>query len=265
MRMKANTPDVDTIARTLSMVADSLEAAGVSYRLCYGTLLGALRDGDIIPWDDDFDILVSPSDIPAILAMGRLGELRVAPTFHPPNFLAYRDASLVSPFSTCALGLFLGRVKVGDIFWFTLFNDGVLRRWSVRDRVYWCPRSSFPHYFLQEKREVTIRGRVYPGIGHTEAHLAGVYGDDWMVPYVVAKNGGQIRPGTTIYGDRYEPVLKSQIEWCVARGWDQSAYADFPAWPQPVAGAGPPGPTERTVGHIPSLWWRTLDELYAYY
>jgi lipopolysaccharide cholinephosphotransferase len=42
----------------LSVVAEILEQRGVEYFLCAGTALGAVRDGDLIPWDFDVDLLV---------------------------------------------------------------------------------------------------------------------------------------------------------------------------------------------------------------
>eukprot|EP01048_Picozoa_sp_COSAG05_P009881 COSAG05_NODE_838_length_7045_cov_19.123956_1_plen_445_part_00 len=49
---------LNAIKALLASVADVLEAQGLSYFLFGGTLLGAYRHGDIIPWDDDADILV---------------------------------------------------------------------------------------------------------------------------------------------------------------------------------------------------------------
>ena len=38
------------------------ETHGVRYSLGYGTLLGAVRHGGMIPWDDDIDVIVPRSD-----------------------------------------------------------------------------------------------------------------------------------------------------------------------------------------------------------
>jgi lipopolysaccharide cholinephosphotransferase len=39
-------------------VRDILDAHKIPYFICYGTLLGAVRHGGFIPWDDDFDFFL---------------------------------------------------------------------------------------------------------------------------------------------------------------------------------------------------------------
>jgi lipopolysaccharide cholinephosphotransferase len=51
----------------LAVVAEILEHRGVEYLLCAGTALGAVRDGDLIPWDFDVDLLVPLPAYPAAL------------------------------------------------------------------------------------------------------------------------------------------------------------------------------------------------------
>ena len=40
-----------------------LNAAGVSYFLDAGALLGLVRDGDLIPWDRDLDLLIPATEL----------------------------------------------------------------------------------------------------------------------------------------------------------------------------------------------------------
>ncbi|KAJ8879733.1 hypothetical protein PR048_020341 [Dryococelus australis] len=52
------------LRRTARHVFDNLEASGVRYWLEGGSLLGAMRSGDILPWDYDVDVGIYRDDIP---------------------------------------------------------------------------------------------------------------------------------------------------------------------------------------------------------
>src|SRR4029079_13184062 len=54
--------------RLLRAVADHCETHGLRYYLCAGTLLGAVRHGGDIPWDDDIDLMLPRPDFDALCA-----------------------------------------------------------------------------------------------------------------------------------------------------------------------------------------------------
>tara|TARA_R110000764_G_C10838261_1_gene363731 strand:- start:39 stop:638 length:600 start_codon:yes stop_codon:yes gene_type:complete len=65
---KALTVDqVYWIHRTLSMTMSVFESNGLSYWANGGTLLGAIRCGGIVSWDDDVDLAIREEDVPLFL------------------------------------------------------------------------------------------------------------------------------------------------------------------------------------------------------
>lgn len=54
--------------RLLRAVVEHCDAEGLRYYLCAGTLLGAVRHGGFIPWDDDIDLMLPRPDFDKLCA-----------------------------------------------------------------------------------------------------------------------------------------------------------------------------------------------------
>jgi hypothetical protein len=230
-------------------------------------LLGAVRDGDLISWDYDLDLFIKPVDIPNVMALGRRPDADGLDFVRPVKTGAELavGAGRVPTFDPMQVAVIAEGRRLGELFAPSLFCDGVLRMYDFATEVIWTPHLSFPHFFLEKTSTVSIGGDMYPGVGHPEQFLAGVYGADWRTPYRSAYAGGVGRQGATNRGALYEPKLAAEIAWCEAEGWDRSKYVGQPAWPRRLRGAGPLGPTDRTASTSRALWWRDLDEVGGYY
>ena len=262
------TSSADRTFAALAKTHELLEANGIWHAITYGTLLGAVREGDVIAWDHDFDMFIRPADMERIVGLSaeaeRLG-LALHRVYKPGAELAM-GTTRVAWFDAMRVAVFAGGQPAGDLFAPSLFDDGVLRIYDFQTEVLWTPHSSFPHFFLGEPATAQVRDLSLPAVGRAEAFLEGVYGGDWRVPRPASVDGGAApREGTTTHGDRYEPKLAAQIAWCIGEGWDRSPYSGLPSWPRRVRGAGPVGPTARTAATSRALWWIDLDELVAHY
>lgn len=253
------------VRESLELAHDLLDQAGVWHCLTYGSLLGAVRDGDVIAWDTDFDLFIRPVDVPAVLRLSGDGMSFVRVT-KPGSHLAM-GRTTVGWFDPARLAAMADGVKMGDLYYPTLFDDGVMRIYDLGEEVLWTPQSSFCHFFVQETGTASIGGRPYATPRSAERFLESVYGEDWGVPYRCVYQGGEAREGRTNRGDLYRPHLEAERDWCSEQGWDRSAYCGMglPHWPRPVRGAGPRGPTPGTGRTSGGLWWRDLREVAEHY
>jgi hypothetical protein len=255
------------VAASLAVVSDALTRHGIWHTLAYGTLLGAVRERDIISWDHDFDLFVRPRHIPRILALnGALAShgLEIGQLRYPGSVLAMNPGA-VAWFDPMHLQVRLEGEYIGDLFMPSLFADGILRIFDFATDVYWTPHFSIPHFLLAETGTAMIRDRTYPAMAHAEAFLTLMYGASWRVPYRSVVDGGEPAAGLTTHSHRYRPRLRAAIAQAEALGWDRQVYRGLPAWPRRVAGAGPIGPTDRTRFTSGALWWHDLEELVAEY
>jgi hypothetical protein len=149
-----------------------LTANGIVHWLDFGTLLGAVRDGSLIPWDWDADFGILARDAEAVLALR--GEIEAAG--HSVDLgepaairLYYSEANRIS------LDLWMwherGELLVSE-------HENPLILWpGMHDR------SSFPAAFVDELSEVELDGRRLPAPRPAERLLAEHrYGPDWRTP-----------------------------------------------------------------------------------
>jgi hypothetical protein len=259
--------NVDELFAALLHVHTALERHGIWHCLMFGTLLGAMRDGDLIPWDHDLDLLVRPVDVERILSLN--AELAAEGlSFWSGYTMAHRLAlnpGRVPWFDAGYLGIMRETGSVGELYAPVLFSDGVLRLYDLEREVAFWPQSSFPIFVVDELTTAHVRGVPFPVPAYAEQLLEWHYGPDWRTPYRSARDGGMPRDGSTSNGDAASPRLAEAIAWCEAHGWDRSVYLAQPAWPRPLAGAGPTDHSSRAASTSQSAWWQTLNEVAEHY
>lgn len=154
---------LEALRATGLYVLQRLDAAGVRYWLEGGSLLGAVRDGDIIPWDYDIDLGVFAEDV------GKSGELRALAEAPAGSQLQFEEAGSVMPFvwerSRPGEGDFF-RVQYSvvnhmhvDIFVFHETPDGIMTKssWIATHR----QDCEFPAHYLRPLERIPFIG--YPG------------------------------------------------------------------------------------------------------
>jgi len=163
--------------RLLLEIVEVLDEAGIDYMLDAGTLLGIVRDGDLIPWDNDIDITIPHRELPKLL--GVLNRFRVRRRWISKRF--FRQSSpywkqgdyRAIKIRNRRLLLFKGRLHA-DLY----------IKYRVDDAYYWSSAkmicsSDAEHFDGYEQLE--YRGRRLKVPVRYADYLTLVYGD-WRTP-----------------------------------------------------------------------------------
>lgn len=249
----------DRLADALDCLSSFLTSHGIWHTLAFGTLLGAIRANDIIPWDHDLDLLIRPADVPRLLALNPLAQstgLHFTSIGMSASALALNPSGITAATGWRVVATYRG--IAADLYPYSLFSDGVLRWYDVQFETYWNPEVSFPHWFVDELEHAVIRGRSYPAPRAAERWLEGIYGDEWREPFRQGDRAGSER---SEWGYRFGPKVHAETRWCEEQGWNRNAYSGELRWPRRVAAAGPMGYPPEGGDPTRVRWWRSLHEV----
>lgn len=164
----------------LIKVTGIMEKAQIPYVLEAGTLLGIIREGRLLPWDDDVDLTITKqneSKLLAIITKIRLSGYKVSVKKYKKD-LKYFDRGeiriikvkhLTFPFfkTDVTLDIFVKKLIGDEYYWTVGVKKPVLK--------------SVPKRFYEKLTEIEFRNKHYSVPEDYEGYLTEHYGD-WRTP-----------------------------------------------------------------------------------
>lgn len=162
LRIK-NEAELAQQGQALAMARDVLVAQGVTPLLTGGTLLGAKREGDFIPWDWDAELFVKYDEVKS-LGPALIEDFKQAGFTLPDPILSKRGWKLEPTINGFSIEI---------------------RSWYLSGGYYNRNAFRFPSKYVAETETVTLRGESYQAPKDYDGYLTYVYGD-WRTPLKTA-------------------------------------------------------------------------------
>lgn len=142
-------------ARGLKEFADVLDGLGLFWFLACGALLGAYRDGDLVPWDHDVDVELKEEE-----AKSRSQKIHAA----------LKSAGFRTENRTYGIRA----KKYGHKY--------AIRMWQQKGNMRTLGRKQLPDYFFKNLSSIKLRDSKYPCPSNVEKYLEWKYGKGWRTP-----------------------------------------------------------------------------------
>ena len=201
-------PTTEEIFTHLKYIHSILEKNNISHWLMYGTLLGSIRNRDIIPYDYDFDFGIFYEDVDKILSIKQ----------EDPSYeITKTTGTLYSTYSKFKKSYTKWRISlkvnykenpVGDLYIYYLYKDGYYRRYDPNEKILFWPKSIFPKIFLDKFEYSFIRDLKLPVPYKSICLLEYFYGPMWTIPIKASSQNGENHPDYDYYAGYLYSNLK---------------------------------------------------------
>ena len=220
-RKELNPIDVGTTEGILREAKQILDQMGIVFHLISGTLLGAIRENGLIPWDDDVDLS-------SIIGLHGLSEDSIDQTVEQVA-AAFRDKGFFAVVERDDHGVYVATFKSSALLSWSCFR-------IIGDSVFEYPGVRFPLNLFTDLKEIDFVGDKFLVPNPPEEFLRFKYGPEWMTPKKTGyqKDIVQDIPETSVPGHagRLRQFLTTHVLRCHAT---RLRVLDYEG--RPVAGA----------------------------
>jgi hypothetical protein len=157
------------LLKILNFAHSLLTVNHIDHWLNFGTLLGAVREGDLIPWDEDIDVGIWEDDVPRVLKLTKI--------FMSGGFKVKVNRMQESK-RVCSVAIFYSHVNSLHMSFNTFTEQD-----GMACGVEWSGMR-YPVESVKTLGEIELHGRMYPCPQNPEFGLESFYGEDWRTPKI---------------------------------------------------------------------------------
>ena len=173
--------DIQKGEKSILEIKELMDDLDVIFFLRHGTCLGAVRDGQLIPWDDDIDI-------GSIIGMNNLDEKSISKIIDSFKLNGFKTEVSESPF----------HISV------SLSKSGIPIDWTcykiLQGYIYQYPAVKIPVNLYDDLKPISFLGSSFFVPNPPEKYLSLKYGSEWMTPKKTGYENDIIKsiPGSVI-------------------------------------------------------------------
>ena len=173
--------DIQKGEKSILEIKELMDDLDVIFFLRHGTCLGAVRDGQLIPWDDDIDI-------GSIIGMNNLDEKSISKIIDSFKLNGFKTEVSESPF----------HISV------SLSKSGIPIDWTcykiLQGYIYQYPAVKIPVNLYDDLKPISFLGTSFLVPNPPEKYLSLKYGSEWMTPKKTGYENDIIKsiPGSVI-------------------------------------------------------------------
>ena len=194
-------PTQDEIFTHLKFISGYLTQNNIKHWLMYGTLLGAVRQNDIIPYDYDFDLGIMYEDYEKVLLFNEfLNQYNYSLEKTSGVVYCYKNLKQSETRFRVSLKVKFNTNPVADLYIYFKCQDEYLRRYDKEEGILYWPNSVIPFYFIENLNQIRIRDTIFPCPIFPEILVEHWYGQMWNTPIKANSQGGQGHPEYDYYG-----------------------------------------------------------------
>lgn len=204
----------DEIFAHLLFLKKLLEKYKIKYWLMYGSLLGCIRENDIIKHDYDFDVGINYEDTEKVYELNNEKEVV------DNNYSFVKGKGMVISTNNIKISEYLWRVslkfcyknvEVGDLYIYKEYEDGFMRRFDPELNTYYWPNATFPSFLIKSLSEGKLRDHIFSIPNYSIYLIEHWYGPHWKIPIVSSSQNGTNHQDYDYYGNYKYSSLKELI------------------------------------------------------
>lgn len=211
----------DEIYTHMDYVNNILTKYNIKHWLMFGTLLGGIRNHDIIDYDYDFDFGCLIEDKNKIMSLNKIIKKDGYEFYLPIDTQGTVYETLQStkkPLWRVSIKIKYNNIIMGDMYLYREFDDGYMRRFDPSTFTYFTPNCTFPYWFIEKLDKVKIRNKFYPCPRSSHILLEHFYGKTWKTPIKARAQGGEGDKNSDYYGMSNDVKLKFLTDYVISQG-----------------------------------------------